>query len=337
VPDRADPARGVAEPRAAEPSAAELLIVVPERLRRPVRWIAQRWVGRVLLRSATELVHVQIFDRAMTLAAQAFTSIFPILILAGAVLGSRQVDELADAAHLPDASQQLIDEALTDRGPSTFGLVGALVVLVSSTGLARALARAYGAVWTVRAAPAGPRAAWRWLLIVVMLATYMVGTRLLNAAFDGWPRDEVWSTVALLLADGAVAVLVPHLLLGRAVPLRLLLPGGCAFALAMLVLRPAGAVYMPRALQTAQERYGTIGLAFTYIGWLYVLAFCMLLTAVLGHVVARDGGVLGRLVRGQDPDPPAQDPDPPAQDPDAPAAAGDQRPAASPPVAQPPG
>ncbi|HET6533880.1 MAG TPA: YhjD/YihY/BrkB family envelope integrity protein [Actinoplanes sp.] len=294
MPGRTDPNADVGQP-----TAADFPVAVPDRWRRPIRWIARRWIGRVLLRTATGLIDLQVFDRAMTLAAQAFTSIFPILILAGVVLGSGQVQAIADAAHLPEASQRLINDALGDRGLSTFGVFGALVVLLSSTGLARALARAYGAVWTVRAGPAGPRAAWRWLLTVVLLAGYMVGTRVVGGVMEGWPRHELWSAVVLLLADGAVAVFVPHLLLGQAVPLRLLIPGGCAFALAMLVLRPAGAVYLPRALQTAQDRYGTIGLAFTYIGWLYVLAFCLLVTAVLGYVVARDDGVLGRVVRGR--------------------------------------
>jgi membrane protein len=293
MPGRTDSAADVDQPY-----EADFLVAVPDRWRGPIRWIAGRWIGRVLLRTAARLIDVQIFDRAMTLAAQAFTSIFPILILAGAVLGTGPVQEIADAAHLPEASRRLINDALGNRGLSTFGLFGALVVLLSSTGLARALARAYGAVWRVRAGPAGPRAAWRWLLTVVLLAGYMVGTRLVGAALEGWPRHELWSAVILLIADGAVAIVIPHLLLGQAVPVRLLVPGGCAFALAMLVLRPAGAVYLPRALQTAQERYGTIGLAFTYIGWLYVLAFCLLLTSVLGYVVARDDGVLGRIVRG---------------------------------------
>jgi membrane protein len=38
--------------------------------------------------------------------------------------------------------------------------------------------------------------------------------------------------------------------------------------------------------------------AFTYLAWLYVVAFCALLTAVVGQVVAEDSGWLGRLIRG---------------------------------------
>jgi membrane protein len=288
------PETGGGEARA----AARLLVALPQRLRPPVAWVARRPAGRILFRTAAGLVRVQIFDRAMTLAAQAFTSLFPILIMVGAVFGADQVARFAVLARLPASSLHLIDEALADGGLSTFGAVGIVVVLLSSTGLARALARAYGSVWEVPRLPGGPRAAWRWLLAVLVVAALLVGSRLSGVLTAGLPWPRLWSGALLLAVDCAVAVLLPVLLLSRAVPARMLVPGGLAFALVMLVVRPAGGVYLPLALRTSYDRYGTIGLAFTYISWLYVMAFCMLLTAVLGHVVARDDSAAGRLCRG---------------------------------------
>ncbi|WP_125804011.1 YhjD/YihY/BrkB family envelope integrity protein [Actinoplanes sp. ATCC 53533] len=278
--------------------AARLLVALPERLRPPVAWIAHRPAGRILFRTAAGLVRVQIFDRAMTLAAQAFTSLFPILIMVGTVFGADQVARFAALARVPASSLQLIDEALLDGELSAFGAVGIVVVLLSSTGLARALARAYGSVWEVPRLPGGPRAAWRWLLAVLVVAALLVGSRLTGALTAELPRPRLCSGALLLAADCTVAVLLPVLLLSRAVPARALVPGGLAFALAMLAVRPAGGVYLPRALQTSYDRYGTIGLAFTYISWLYVMAFCLLLTAVLGQVVTRDDSTAGRLFRG---------------------------------------
>jgi membrane protein len=280
------------------PAAARLLVALPERLRPPVAWIAHRPVGRILFRTAAGLVRVQIFDRAMTLAAQAFTSLFPILIMVGAVFGADQVARFATLARLPASSQQLFGEVLTDAGPSAFGVLGIVVVLLSSTGLARALARAYGSVWEVPRLPRWPRAVWRWLLAVLVVAVLLLGSRLTGALTAELPRPRLWSGALLLAADCAVAIVLPVLLLGRAVPARMLVPGGLAFALVMLAVRPAGWVYLPRALQASHDRYGTIGLAFTYIGWLYVMAFCLILTAVLGQVVTRDDSSTGRLFRG---------------------------------------
>ena len=283
---------------------AGVLAAVPGRLRPPIAWLARQRVAKLLAQAAAGLVQVQIFDRAMTLAAQVFTSVFPLLIMVGVVFGRDQSGRLSDFAHLPEASRQVIDDALSHRGFSSFGVVGCLVVLLSSTGLARALARAYALVWSVRRTPAGPGAAWRWLVVVLTLAAFAVGTRLLGWLTAKLPLSDVSSAVLLLLADCAVAVLVPWLLLGHTVPARMLIPGAAAFAAVMLAVRPVGSIYLPRALQTSADRYGTIGVAFTYIGWLYVLAFCLLLTAVLGRVLAQDEGRFGRLVRGGGAPPP---------------------------------
>jgi membrane protein len=43
-------------------------------------WLARTAVGRLAGRSIASLVRVEVFDRAMTLAAQAFTSILPIVV-----------------------------------------------------------------------------------------------------------------------------------------------------------------------------------------------------------------------------------------------------------------
>jgi membrane protein len=40
--------------------------------------------------------------------------------------------------------------------------------------------------------------------------------------------------------------------------------------------------------------------AFTYLSWLFALAFVVVVATVVGRVVATDDGWLGRLVRGDD-------------------------------------
>jgi membrane protein len=256
--------------------------------------------GRIVLATLAGLARVQIFDRSMTVAAQAFTSVFPILILLATLLGRGASTRIADAADLPAASQRLLDDTLRGSGIGAFGVVGALVVLVSATGLSRALARAYGAVWELTRVPGGLTMALRWLATVLVLCAFLVGSRLLDGVAHRLPPAHLSSIAILALADVALAVSVPWLVLGGAVPARLLVPGGVVFGVTMLGLRPAASVLMPRAMNLSVERYGTIGLAFTYVSWLYVLSFALLTAAVVGHAVARDAGPVGRLVRGSD-------------------------------------
>ncbi|MEV4637572.1 YhjD/YihY/BrkB family envelope integrity protein [Actinoplanes sp. NPDC049548] len=270
---------------------------MPHRLRPPLAWPAHPWVRR----ATAGLIRVQIFDRSMTLAAQAFTSLFPLLILFGVLLGPEEGGRLADLAGIPAISRTVLAESLGHGGVSTFGVVGSLAVLVASTGLARALARAYAAVWAVPRTPSGPRASWRWFVAVLTLAGFAIVSRLLGWATGTLPHPHLSAAALLVLLDCGVAVLLPWLLLGGAVPARRLVAGGIVFGFVMLALRPIGSLYLPRALTVSAERYGTIGVAFTYIGWLYVIAFCLLLTAIAGQVVTEDEGPIGRLVRGPAP------------------------------------
>ncbi len=272
---------------------------MPRALRRVASAVQAHPVARIVVRTATGLTRLEIFDRAMTIAAQAFTSIFPVLILIGALVGRRLRTLLEATVDLSAASRQLLGEAFGGGGVGAFGVVGSVAVLISATSLARALGRAYGYLWAVRRLPAGLAATWRWLATILLLVVFIVGTRILGWLAGLLPHPHVSLAVLSLLVDGATTVLLPWLLLGGAVPVRMLAPGACVFALAMLVVRPVGAVYLPRALQISDDRYGTIGLAFTYISWLYVLSFCLLATAVLGRELAADDGALGRFVRGK--------------------------------------
>ncbi|WP_436533076.1 YhjD/YihY/BrkB family envelope integrity protein [Actinoplanes sp. HUAS TT8] len=259
------------------------------------RWLRPRaalvlgsGLGRWLLHGAGELVRVQIFDRAMTLAAQSFTSIFPLLIMLAALLGPAYRARLAELLRLPDTSERLLQEALAGSRSSAFGLVGCLIVILSATGLSRALVRCYRVVWTVEQRPAGAAATGRQVATVVALVAFLLAARALAWLASLLPAPRVSGVLVALFADVALAVLLPWLLLGAGAPRGPLVAGGLAFGLMMVAVRGAGAIYLPRALQSSTDRYGTIGLAFTYIGWLYVLSFCLLLSAVIGAMVTGD-------------------------------------------------
>ncbi|MFG1990878.1 YhjD/YihY/BrkB family envelope integrity protein [Actinoplanes sp. NPDC048988] len=261
-------------------------------------WASTRWPGRVGLGTLAVIVRLEIFDRAMTLAAQLFTSIFPLLIMMAVLLGRTFDEKLAEVVKVPDEVAKVLNEAISGSSVNAFGLVGALIVLVSTTSLARAFTRAYATIWGRPRPRSNPRHAWRWLVAVLVLAFSVVVIRLLERA--AWEAPAPYFTVALvtLIADFGGALFLPWVLTARQIPARLLAPGALLYAAAMLILRPAGAFYLPHALDVSAARFGTIGVAFTYIGWLYVLSFAYLLTAAAGQVIATDPGRLGRRIRG---------------------------------------
>ena len=276
----------------------QILARTPRRLRPTVAWIMGSWLGRCLLRLAARFVGLEMFDRSMTVAAQVFTSVFPVLIMVAVFLGDRYTEDFVEAIDMPDETRSVMEDALANTGGSAFGIVGTLVVLVSATSLSRALTRAFAAIWNLPRPKAGLLLVWRWLGAVLVLAVFAVLVRWITEFTDSLPAADILGWLVPLTLDTAVAVLVPWILLSGRIPVRRLLPGAFTFGLIMLVVRPASSVFLPRALDASADRYGTIGVAFTYIAWLYVAAFCFLVAALIGEVIATDQGWLGRWIRG---------------------------------------
>jgi membrane protein len=291
--DGIDPA-GPAETAGQARGADSPLDRLPPRLRR----LASRWPGRVAIRSTETALRIDVFDRAMTIAAQTFTSILPLLILFAAWRDASETHRVADAVNMPESSRSVIDDAVQSAGSAAFGVAGTLIVLMSATSLSRALTRAFAAVWDLPRPRSSLRSAWRWLAAVLVLALSVILVRLLSGPASGLPPPHLWELGAAFVFDVAVAVFVPWILLSGTVQPRLLAPGALTFALVMLAVRPASAAWLPRALEVSDDRYGSIGVAFTYLAWLYVASLCFLATSVIGQAIATDRGRLGDLIRG---------------------------------------
>lgn len=290
---------GPTSARAAAPEAA--LSRLPPWLRRVVRWLLSRWPGRIAIRSAETCIRIELFDRSMTIAAQFFTSVFPILILIATWRGSADTDQIADVVSMPQESRSVLEQALDDSGSTTFGVVGTLIVLISATSLSRALTRAFAAVWSLPRPKSRLGSSWRWLAAVLTLALSLVVVRALSGLAEGAQPPNLWKALVSLTCDLTVAVFVPWVLLSGAIRPRRLVPGALLFALVMLAVRPASAAWLPRALEASADQYGSIGVAFTYLAWLYIMSFCILATAVAGQVIATDRSWFGRWIRGHVP------------------------------------
>ena len=287
-----------------EAKARAALNRLPPSVQRSVTWLLTHWPGRMVIRTALSCVRVGLFDRSMTIAAQFFTSVLPILILVATWRNARDTSRLADVLGLPEESRAVLEDAVQGSNGATFGVIGTLMVLVSATSLSRALTRAFVAAWELRTPKPTLGSAWRWLAVVVGLALGLVAVRALAELAADLPPGPVWEVVVTVVCDITLALLVPWVLLSGSLRPRLLLPGALLYALVMLVFRPASAAWLPRALDASAERYGALGVSFTYLAWLYVWAFILLLTAMVGQVAATDTGGIGGWIRG-DSAPPA--------------------------------
>jgi membrane protein len=263
-------------------------------------------VVRVITKTTAGLQEVEPFDRGMTLAAQAFTSLFPLIIASAALVPRGTVslaDYLSDTLQLPESSRTLLEQALPAQPDTrgTFGVLSVLVVVVSATSFSRALARMYAKVWRVR--PSGWSGGWRWVACVLGVALAVVIMRALRALSRGTVYGTVGEMLATLALNALLWTWVPWLLLRRQITWRRLLPGGVIMAACSVVTSIASGLYLPRALVSAARQFGALGVAFTYIGWLFVVAFVLICSTVLGAVLARDESRLARRIVGAERDP----------------------------------
>jgi membrane protein len=284
----------------ARAAASPALRRLPPRLQRAVGWLLSRWLGRIVLDAVRDFVRLEMFDRSMTIAAQFFTAIFPVLILFTTWASSRDADRVADVLSLPEETRSLLGDATQGADSATFGVVGTLIVLASATSLSRALTRCFVAIWAVPRPRSRLASVWRWLAVILVLTLSLVVVRTATEPVDVRPPREMLPLLASFALEAVVALFVPWVLLANAVHPRLLAPGALLFASLMLLVRPATAAWLPHALDVSADRYGPIGVAFTYLACLYTASFCFLGTAVLGQVVATDRGWLGTWIRGAD-------------------------------------
>ena len=245
--------------------------------------------GRFALRVARELGRLQLIDRGMTLAAHVFTSVLPILIVAGAVhsqLDPQSGPILAEHLGLDAATAEILSKSLPGGAQElrATGVIGVVLLVIAATSFARALERSLRTIW--RTPTSSIRFAWRWFAavtaVIVGLAA-VVSTRIIVRGDGAVPVIEFVAEVA---AWSTLWWIAAWIVINRQVSLRELLPGallaGTGFAVAGLF----GRVFLPPLLADSAARFGVLGMAFTYIGWLLVLACVLLIALTVGRIVS---------------------------------------------------
>jgi membrane protein len=256
---------------------------------------APRPVLRIAMSFLRELANIEPFDRAMTLAAQGFTSIFPLLITLVAFFGNSEGgvgDDVSSTLSLPESMRTALDQALPPdtQQAAAFGIVSVLIVLVSATSLSRALGRMYAKVWHVPPAGWNTAAGWRWLLVIVAICACTIATQLLNHSAGAF-GENVTALLLTFVLNAMLWTVVPWLLLVGRVSMIRLLPGAALMGVSSLALTLGSRIYMPHALAIGSEHFGALGVAFTLIGWLFIVGFVLVVATVLGAAIVQDEGV----------------------------------------------
>lgn len=242
--------------------------------------------GSVVLNAVSDVLRGEIADRSMTLAAQLFTSILPLLVVLSSIGHNDGVDRMIGWTGLPSSDQLEFDGTSTFPSTTTFSVVGVLMTIISATSYARALGRFYARTWLVPVVTV--RSAWRWVAVVVATVTAFIaiglGQLLDSAPILGGVLDVAISFVVWWV----IWAYVPHILTYGHLSVRILLCAGGLAAVGLTLFRIGSALVMPRVYASAIAQFGVIGIVFTLVGWLFVFAAIVVGATLVVSSVARD-------------------------------------------------
>lgn len=234
--------------------------------------IARRSLGR--------FVELEGFDRSMALAGQAFATLLPLLIVVGSVGPSEDLaDELIDRFRLSGGAAETLRTAVAQPPDTGIGVVGVILLVISALSFTRAMQRLYVRAW--RLEPLGVRGnGWGLAWLAMFVAFWS-----LQPAIVGLLDGVVAFCVALALST-LLWVWTPWLLVARRIAWRRLLPQALLTAVGIDLLAVGAAIYLPRAVASASDQFGILGVAFTLLSLLFAMAFVLVVAAAVGATLA---------------------------------------------------
>ncbi len=212
------------------------------------------------------------------IALQAFLSIFPLLIVAVAVVGFIAegdvsfADDLIDTLGLPDGPDTIgddlrtaIDTARESKG--TAGAIGIAGLVYSGLAIVTALQRAVDRTWQTFGKGLKDKA--RAVLVILGAVVIFVASFALSILINFLPGIFAPVSVLTGLAVNVALFLWLFVALGR-LPLgiRARLPGAVLCAVGLEVLKLIGTVYIPRLVANSSALYGSLGVVVAILAWL---------------------------------------------------------------------
>ncbi|MFY4722758.1 YihY/virulence factor BrkB family protein [Streptomyces sp. LaBMicrA B280] len=259
------------------------------------------WVGLPLA-----VVYKFYDDQAVYLAAllayYGFLSLFPLLLILVAVLGTFLSGD-------PAVQQRVMDSALSQfpvigdqLGHNIHSFHGSGIALAAgivgsvygSLGVAQAAQYALNKIWAVprHARPDPLRSRLKGLVFLLLLAVGLCASALLSVAasqthlFGVRLRGGSWiaASAGSVCLNTLLLLLSYRLLTQRTLPLRRLVGVALGGALAWQALQWVGSYYVSHVLRGATATYGMFGIVLGLLAWLYVGALIFIAAAEAGAV-----------------------------------------------------
>jgi membrane protein len=226
---------------------------------------------------------------AAAISMRAFLSLFPVLVLAIAVVGfiggdPRQVaDDIVRELGLSGRAAATITDAVktaqdTKVASSVIGIVG---LLWAGTGLAASLTAAWNQTWRIPGGGVrGRTLGFAWLsggLVLFALALF-----LLALVGGGGALPEI-GIVSGVVVDTLAFLWTAWVLPTRRISLRAMVPAAVVGGVCLEVLKLVGTFVIPRIVSRSSELYGTIGAVFALLVWFLVIGRVVVYVTLIEH------------------------------------------------------
>ena len=253
----------------------------------------------------SRLLEVEFVDRAVALAAKAFVSLFPFLILVTALtpdsVRANVVESLTNRFGITGSTFDTIKEAFAspDQTRAASGIIGALLTLAFAVSFTTALQRTYLRAW--RRPPGGGAknkgrgAVWVAGVIAMLLLLTLIRNVL------GGSSGEVLSWAVGLCASTGLWWWTAHLMTRGEVRWRPLLPTAVITGVGSWLYTLSATVWMPRTLASQYAQFGSFGVGLAFVTWFTGLSFLIVLAAVAAPSLAEGDDAVARWLRNGEP------------------------------------
>jgi membrane protein len=217
-----------------------------------------------------------------------FTAMFAIAVLATAVIGfisagdSTFARDFVKDLGLTGSAARTVTKAVSAAQDSRQAatVVGLLGFLWIGIGLAGTIANAYNTLWKVKSRGLLDKAvALLWLLGAAVLIALGAGA---TAAWSFLPG--VFAPLVIIVSvavNASIFLWTSWILPNRRVPVGALLVPAIVGGVGLEILKVLGGYVVPRMVQNSSELYGTLGVVFALLAWLFILGRLFVYVAVV--------------------------------------------------------
>ncbi len=228
-------------------------------------------------------------DLAFRLAAQAFISLIPLMVVAAsfaAVGGGKSFrTTLLNLLGLHGAPQSVLN-GLAGTGRQvrdSLTVVGVVVLIYSTMSFTRTLRRVFERSWNLpRRGVKGMAGDILWLASLILFFVFLAWMR-------GLLGERYIVGLVMLGFSAAFWMWSASVMVGWRVPLKRLVPTGLVMAAGLIALSLVSVVYMPRLIVSKNAQFGQVGVVFAIVSWLIICASVIVAGSAIGAVLGESG------------------------------------------------